>query len=273
MNASGVGSGGARSSLDDVAFLARADHRVTLLTALADRRRSRTELQELTGVSRTTVGRSLQGLQTRGWVTGDGREYETTELGDFVASEVERFVDRMQVERELRDVWHLLPSQEDGFSPEACRDAVVTVAAADEPYAPVNRWVDLLEASDRMRFVGSDIGLLEPCRDELRRFILDGMRAEIVDPPEHARYIRSTYPEYCETLFASGNLTVGVHDDLPEYGVGVLDDRVLVCGYHPDDGTVRVLVDTDAEDVREWAESTYESYKRDARPLPDVPSP
>lgn len=273
MPPSGVGSGGSDTSLDDVAFLVRADHRVEVLTALADRPRSRTALEELTDVSRTTVGRSLQGLEERGWVVGDGREYRATEPGAFVAAGVESLVDRIDVERALRDVWDLLPTGESGFGLEACRDAVVTVARTDDPYAPLNRWVELLDASDRLRFVGSDVGLVEPCREELRRMILGGMRAEVVDPPEHARHVLSTHPEFCEAVFGSENLALLVHEGLPEYGLGILDDRVTVCGYHPEDGTVRVVVDTDAADVREWAESTYESYRRDARPLPEAPTP
>jgi len=255
------------SPLSDAEFLARTEHRIPVLGALSTEPRERRELEELAGVSRTTIGRTLRAMERRRWVEQDGDRYEATPLGAFVASSVEEFVEQLETEQQLRDVWDLLPTEE-GFDVADCVDAVVTVAESDDPYAPVNRWVALLDASGRLRFVGSDVGLFEPSKNDLRRFVLDGMQAEIVDPPEHARYITSTYPDYVEAMLETGNLTVRVHDDVPEYGVGILDDRVVVCGVHPEDGTARVLVDTDARSVREWATEIYERYRRESRPYP-----
>lgn len=272
MPRSGTSPGRPDSPLADAEFLTRTEHRVPLLAALAAEPRRRRELEELVDVSRTTIGRTLRAMERRAWVERDGDRFEATPLGAFVSSSVDAFVECLETERRLRDVWDLLPTGVEGFDLEACTDAVVTVAEADDPYAPVNRWVTLLDGSDRLRFVGYDIGLFEPCKDELRRFILDDMRAEIVDPPEHARNILESYPEYCEPMFESGNLTVRVHDGVPEYGLGILDDRVVIAGFHPEDGTARVLVDTDAPSIREWATDTYGSYWRDARPFSDDPT-
>lgn len=259
-------SGSARA---DAAFLARAEHRVPLLSALAEEPRHRRELEALTDVSRTTVGRSLRAMEERRWVRREGDRYVATPLGAYVAGCASEFVECLRTERRLRDVWDLLPIGEDGVDVAAFSGAEVTVASADDPYAPVNRWVSLLAGSDRLRFVGSDVGLFEPCKDDLRRFILEGMSAAVVDPPEHARHIRQTYPELVEDIFASGNVEVRVHDDLPGYGIGVLDDRVVVCGFHPRDGTARVLVDTGDPAVREWALATFETYYGAARPFPE----
>lgn len=123
-----------------------------------------------------------------------------------------------------------------------------------------------MRGADRFRLVGSDLALLEPCRDEFCRRVIDGMQTEIVDPPSVAEYIRSTYPDLSSETLASGNLTVRLHDGLPPYGVGILDDRVAVCGHDPDNVSVRALVDTDDQTAREWAESTYAYYRRQTRP-------
>lgn len=272
MPTSGTSPGHPESPLADAEFLTRAEHRIPLLAALSAEPRSRRELEDLASVSRTTVGRTLRAMERRRWVRRAGDRYEATPLGAFVSSSAETFVARLETGRELRDVWDLLPMEEAGFDLQAWADAEVTVAEANAPYAPVNRYVALLEESDRLRFVGFDIGLLEACMDDLRRLVLDGMRAEVVDPPGHAQYVLTAYPEFSEELLATGNVSVRVNDDVPPYGLGIVDDRVFVCGYHPDDGTARVLVDTESPSVREWAEEAFESYRRDARPLPDAPT-
>ncbi len=260
-------------ALDDVDFLARAGHRVAVLTALSERPRSRIDLRELTGVSQSTIGRTLREFEDRHWIVRDGGQYETTQLGAFVAEGVQELLDRFEAERTLRAVWRLLPDESSGFAVEMAADAVVTVADAEAPYRPVNRFASLLRETDRFRFVGRVVALLEPCRDELRERILDGMDAEIVDSPEDARYVLSNYREHCAAPLQRDNFTVRVHDDVPPYGVALFDDRIAVGCYDRDSGTVRALIDTDALDAREWAEATFESHRREVQPLAPEPIP
>jgi predicted transcriptional regulator len=258
-------------AIDDGAFLARSEHRVTVLAALADRPRSRSDLREMTGVSSSTIGRTIREFEERRWIARDGHRYGATPLGSFVASAVTGVLERIETERKLRDVWDWLPIEASRLSVETLSGAVVTVATADDPYRPVNRFVSLLRRTNRFRFVGSDLALLEPRKDELRQRIVDGMETEIIDPPNVARYVLSAHPEHCSDPLESGNLTVRLHDDLPDYGLGLFDDRIGISGYDPDSGTVRVLIETDEPEVCEWAESTYESYRCEARPLlPDT---
>lgn len=260
-------SSAASSPLDDVEFLARSDHRVDALAALANQPRSRAELRELTGASRSTIGRTLREFDDRHWIRRDGHRYEATQLGAFVVTGLQDLTDRLETERTLREVWQWLPIEEGGFTIEMAADAVVTVAETDDPYRPVNRFVSLLRETTRFRVVGFELALLEPCKDELSRQIVDGMQTEIIDPPSVARHILSTYPEHCSAPRGSGNLTVRLHDDVPPYGVAIFDRRIGISGHNPESGTVRVLIDTDTPAAREWAESTYDSYRRESRPL------
>ena len=255
------------SPLDDVEFLARSAHRVDALAALASRPRSRADLRELTGVSRSTIGRTLREFDDRHWIRRDGHRYEATQLGAFVATGLQDLIDRLETERTLREVWQWLPIEADGFTIEMAADAVVTVAETDDPYRPVNRFVSLLRETERFRFVGFELALLEPCKDDLAQRIVDGMETEIIDPPSVARYILTTYPDHCSGPRESGNLTIRIHDNLPPYGVAVFDRRIGISGHDPETGAVRVLLDTDRPAAREWADSTYDSYRRESRPL------
>jgi predicted transcriptional regulator len=256
-----------KSPLDDVAFLARSEHRVTALDALARRPQSRTDLRTLTEASASTIGRTLREFEERQWIRRDGHQFEATQLGAYVATGMRELMDRVETEQKLRNVWQWLPTEASGFTIEMGSSAVVTVAETDDPYRPVNRFVSLLQRTERFRFVGFDVALLEPCKDELSQRIIDGMHTEIIDPPSVAKYILSTYTDHCSEPLESGNLTVRLHDDLPPYGVSLFDDRIAISGYNPHSGTVQVLFDTDAPEAREWAESTYESYHREARSL------
>jgi predicted transcriptional regulator len=255
------------SPVEDIAYLTRADHRVATLSAMTVRPRSRSELVELTGVSSSTIRRTLREFEELNWIRRVDYRYETTLLGSYVASGLEELIDRVETERTLRNVWPWLPEEVVEFAFESSADATVTVAEREAPYRPVNRFASLLEAADSFRFLGVDIVMLEPCREEFRRRVLDGMRAEIVNPPSAAEYIVSTYPTLCSEILESETMTALVHDDVPSYGISLFDDRVGVNGYDPDSGAVKVFVDTDCPETREWAESVYATYRSEARPL------
>ena len=255
------------AAVREIEFLARSTHRVEVLYAVAERPHRRDELRELTGASSANLGRVLRSFEKRNWIVRDGHSYEATPLGEFVVGEFRGLHEGMKTERKLRDTWQWLPTEAKRFTIEMVSEAVVTVAETADPYGPVNRFVSLLRETNRFRFVGYNNALLEPCKDELRRRIVDGMQMEVINPPSVARYVLSTYPDHCSASFESGNLTVQVHEDVPSYGISLFDDRIGISGYNPDSGTVQVLVDSDAPEVREWAESAFDSYRRETRPF------
>ena len=255
------------SAIGDVAYLTRSEHRVQTLVSLTERPRSRSELCEQTGVSSSTIRRTLGEFEDRRWVRKDGYKYVATRLGETIASGIETLLARVETERALRDVWQWLPNEALEFAVDATAETTVTLAEYDSPYRPVNRFRSLLVESSQFRFVGVDISVLEPCREPFRRQVLDGMEAEVIDPPEAASYITATYPELCTEILESGNMTALVHDDLPSYGVGLFDDRIAIVGNDLDSGAVKVLIDTDTPVAREWAESVYASYREEAQPF------
>lgn len=106
------------SPIDDIAYLARSEHRAPTLVALTVRPRSRSELWEMTGVSSSTIRRTLREFEGRSWIRRNEYQYEATPLGAFVASAVAELIERVEVERTLRHVWQWLPNEESGFTLE-----------------------------------------------------------------------------------------------------------------------------------------------------------
>lgn len=97
------------SSLDDIEFLARSEHRVEVLDALAERPHSRTDLQVMTGASSSTIRRLLCEFEERCWIRRNGHQYEATQPGTFVAEGLLALLGHMETERTLRAVWQWLP--------------------------------------------------------------------------------------------------------------------------------------------------------------------
>lgn len=252
-------------TLEDVAFLARSAHRVAVLGALEDGPRESDELRAETGASDPTIGRILGDFEARGWTRRDGHAYALTRPGAFVADHFSALLERMDTERRLRDVWGLLPGDLDGFTLDLVADAVVTTVEPGDPYAPANRCASFYPKTDRVR--GFDAALTAPHNFEaLSELIGDGLEVEFVLPPDVSRNLRASYPEAERAMAASDNVTMWWNDALPLCRVIVFDDRVGVGGYDPDSGVLAVYVDSAAPDLREWAVSTFERFRREARP-------
>jgi predicted transcriptional regulator len=255
------------SPIGDVAYLARSPHRIPALVALTERPRSRSELCELTGVSSSTIRRTLDEFEDRVWVRKDGHQYAATRLGEVVASGTEDLLERVETERKLRDVWHCLPDEVSEFPVETWETMTVTVAEPDSPYRPVDRFESLLEETNELRLVRPEIALMEPCFDVLVRLIDEGVDVVLVARPESHTYFLSTYPERSSEMMRQDNFRVLEDDDLPPCGTGLLDERVAISCYERDSGTVHALVDTEVVAVREWAQSVCETYTSEAQPV------
>lgn len=260
-----VGPRNAVQSIDDIAYLVRSEHRVQLLVALATGTRSRSELSDLSGVSSSTMRRTLGAFETRNWVRRTDHRYEATKLGAFIASTMTAVIERFETEQKLRDVWGDLPDRVSEFALEPSADTTITVADADDPYAPVNRFESLVTEASRFRSVGYQLALFEPCLDVVFRCIKDGVCVTVVERPSCTDYVVSDHPELCGAAMEQENLTVLEHEDLPPYGVGLFDDRAVISCYDQTCGAVTALIESDVPAAREWSESIYKSYEREAR--------
>ncbi|KTG08777.1 transcriptional regulator [Haloprofundus marisrubri] len=255
--------------LDDIEFLARSEHRVLALEALVRGPRSRRELLEATEASSSTVGRVLGDFDERQWVVRDGRRYELTSLGRFIADRFLGLVDAMAMERKLRDVWPVVPGELREFSVDQFTDAVVSYPGPGYPYEPVERVGELIDETDRLRGFGTTI-LKTRNVETVQHNLLAGMEMEYIYSPRVLESVVSSYPEQAAEALGNRNCTVLVHENLPDEdrcGVSLFDERVCICCLDPDTGLLHAVVDTDAPDVRAWAESLYEQYRTEAEPL------
>lgn len=258
--------------LDDIEFLVSSDHRVGVFDALTRGPCDRDELRTATGASSPTMGRILTDFQDRHWIEREGKMYQLTDLGEFVADQFEEFKDAMAYQRRLREVWPWLPHEIDGFSVQLFTDVVVSRPGPGYPYKPVERLTELITTTRTMRGFGMALlksGNLEPFFDHA----LDGLECEYIYPPAVFEELVSWDEETVLEAATRANYTVLLHDDLPlddRCGICLFDDRVSVCCYDPETGTLQSLVDTGSDEMRTWAESYYEQFRDEARPLNDA---
>ena len=130
--------------LDAVDWLTRSEHRVEVLEALAEGQRSRSELQELTGVSRVTSNRMLAELEDRDWIRRDSQDYEITPTGRLVIEDFNRLSDTTATGQKLGDIQQYLPTEEFDFDLRRLGESRVTRPTEADTLAPLSRSATLM---------------------------------------------------------------------------------------------------------------------------------
>jgi predicted transcriptional regulator len=255
------------SPLENIAFLARSEHRVTTLRALREDPSDRDDLQGVTDASNATIARLLNEFEERNWVVRDGHEYELTDPGAFVAEEFLRLVDRMETEQALQEVWQWFPTELPGCRMSLFVDAITSWPHPRLPYQPFPRFVELIESTGIHH--GFTKATPKPETYEVwQRILADGGELDFVFPD----FVVGVFlEEISETAIReaveSGRLAVSVHDSIPtNAGISTFGDHVVIfC--RDDEGVGRAMVDTDKPEAVAWGKSTYEEIRAEANPV------
>jgi predicted transcriptional regulator len=252
------------ASVEDIEFLARSDHRVNALSALAAGPQSRDDLRAVIGASNATVGRLLTEFDRRTWIRRDGLRYELTPLGEFIAAGFFDLVERFETERSIRDIWQWFPTDL-GFTIEMFAGATVTPQDEHNPYCPNRRYAELVETSESLREMGTIPHKEENVRMVLGRAVA-GMEVELVYPEAVLTHMAGFAPDLVNEGLRSGNLVLLVHDYLPG-GFWIFDGDVGTCCRDHETGLSRAVIDTNTTEAQVHARSLYDSYRREATPF------
>ena len=260
------------SSIEEIEFISSSKHRVGVLEALSDNDQNRNSLKRFTGASSPTMSRVLGDFERRRWIERNAQSYRLTPLGEYVAGRFGDLREAMETERRLRDVWRWLPREMEGFSVDLFADAVIAYPGPAYPYEPVDRVIELVEASTSMCGLGTTV-FKSIANEAVCRAVLDGMEFEYVYPPEVLAATVAWDPEMMSLAASKAHCTVLVHDDLPDRtrcGIGIFDHRVGICCHDADSRALQAWIDTDAPEARIWAMSVFDRYRQEAWPADEA---
>ncbi|EMA54550.1 helix-turn-helix transcriptional regulator [Halococcus salifodinae] len=257
---------------DDVEYLVRSENRIAVLEALADDHHSRSKLQSLTDASRVTVGRILEEMEQREWVTHEGWEYEATPLGKLLATDVRQLIDTAATAQNLRDVVsHALYDATDIDLRWLESAQIVRPGDRGDIIAMINRVGTLYEgATNQLQTVG---GFFEyRTLDIVRRKVVDeGIPYTSVYTQEaiESALSRSDARSHIAEILGTGNEIYVYEDEIP-FILSIIDGTIVM-GATDDQGGPGPMIESDEETVLNWAKATHERYKREAVPLdPDT---
>ncbi|WP_276282136.1 helix-turn-helix transcriptional regulator [Halorussus caseinilyticus] len=241
------------------------ERRIDVLDRLLDDGRDKRELVGSLDCSRSTVDRAVRELESYDLVEYAEGEYRPTTFGRLAVEEYRRFERRVETLERLKPALEWLPVEEFDLDFGTLTDSKLVVSTPDDPYAPANHHADVASQAENFRALLPAVGLnqLEAGReaavegDQRQRIVVERDVAERLRERPH-------YADRIAEMLRSGRVEMWVYDGSIPYFLGLYDELVHV-GVEDEDGMPRALIETDAEAVREWAESVYDEYRRAAR--------
>lgn len=254
--------------IEEVNVLARSPTRIRLFEELYEHEQlAKSDLKQRIDASRTTIQRNLDALQEQGWVAGNNREYWVTRSGKPVAEQFLELLNTIYAAKRIQPFLEWLHMDELDLPLSSLANAEITVTDENNPYAPVNRHIELMQSTDWFRCLLPAVGL-QPLLVARDRILKHESRHEIVVDPDIVDTLRTrdAYQDPLGDILSTDRATVLVSDrEIPFY-LGMAEGVVQI-GVSDDDGVPRSLIETGAGEVREWAEETYEEYRTAAEPL------
>lgn len=250
--------------LEELEFIARTPNRVQILEALSETGQvEKDELQAAIDGERTTLTRNLDALEDRGLIRRSNPACMITPSGEAL---IEHFLDMLETGRvavRFQEFFQWISADEFDLNLQALADAELYVTESGDPWAMINRHIEVIREMDEGRAILPFTGL-HAQEAAYERVVHEGARGELV-VNSHVADTLETNPQYrdiAEELVATGRFDIYKYEGSIPYAINILDETVQLVAADGDEP--RAMLESDAEAVFDWAERTYEEYKRQA---------
>lgn len=253
-------------ALDDIAYLSRSKTRAWILATLSAAAATRGELEDATGIPRTTIDRAVNELANRDWITRtpDG-EYTATPTGERIATESRRFIGAIKAIRNLGDAVAWLPHDELTIGLQYFTDATVRRPEPNAMNAPdtfatglmqeATEFACLVNTPPSLAFEDAMMkGVFEDRLTTTHVITDDELAVLLRDEDRAARW--QAYVEEGANLYC-------YEGPIPANLLGI-DETVLILDRQPE---APEGIETTNPVVRSWAYETVEKYRDDANLL------
>lgn len=237
--------------------------RIEVIECLLEEPRDKRTLVDDLEVSRSTVDRATRELEATDLITYTQGEYTVTELGELAATELFGLIDTIDLRQEWEPFLQWLPDDEISLDLELLQDADLLVSEPTNPWAMVNRHVQLLKEMEIFRGTLPLVGL-HAHEASYERIMHNGASVEAVVGSGVVDTLQSDpdYAEKTEEMAATDRYEIYRYNGHLPCALMMIDDTVQI-GVD-EDGEPRAILETDSDSARMWAEDVYVTYKQEA---------
>ncbi|WP_231751490.1 winged helix-turn-helix domain-containing protein [Halogeometricum sp. CBA1124] len=257
------------SARGEIAFLVGSESRVAVLRGpFRDQPYRPSELAAECSCARETAQRTVTAFADRGWVeklTDDGR-YALTAAGDVVAESYDEFEATVAVADRLSVLLSNLGDVAVDLDPVVLDRLHAAEATADNPHAPINRFLTVAGEEHVERFRGITPIVSRIFNEAAARVIGPESSVELVVDEAVLETSASEYPDDLERAFELDQFRLFVAPAKLDFGLMIIDGHAYLAAYDSQ-GTILASVDGTDDEFVAWAERTFRRCRESTRPF------
>jgi predicted transcriptional regulator len=259
------------TSANDSSLLSVLQKRSRVLALLVGATRTKPELVDELGVSRSTVDRAVRELDERGLVSRSDGGFSATLTGRLANDAYTEFCDQIRVLAETSDLLtHLSADAELNLC--VLTGAEVVEAEQPAPYKPASRLEEYIRRATSVRALTRAI-VSSPIPEALHEGVTErGVAFESVYTEPVAEFLRTNRRDERHEMVETGHYRVYETDALP-FGLMLFEepDRCVVCiNVYDDTNDLRGVIVNDTPEAVAWAEDLFETYRAAATDVTDA---
>lgn len=252
---------------DDISFLAGSETRIDVLRALRTTASRPSELADQCGCARETAQRAVGAFVKRGWAKKLSTEegYRLTRAGEFVANSYDRFEECMVVSNRFRTLLRNLGTTTSEIDCDTLAEATYTEATAENPHAPLDRFVSVVGEEPVGEFYGITPIVSRVFNQAADRVIGDDTVVQLIVDRDVLTASVQEYPEALERAEELGGFTLYVSKQPIEFGLLLVDGHAYL-GAYDEHGNLVASADGTGDKFVSWSERTFDDVRKRAEP-------
>lgn len=236
--------------------------RVSFLECVQEGEKDKRTLVDSLEFSRSTVDRGVRELEALGFLTFGNDGYEPTTCGRMAAEGYRQFEHQVRTLLEFQPLLQWIDFDDCDFDLRWLVDATLYTPERGDPYAMINRHVQLVKQATTGRFLLPYVGqhATEAAHESVHQH--DGEHELIVAPSVVETFqTNPTYAEMIEKITEVGSVHVFVYDEPFPYSLAIIDDEIVQI-VADENEEPRALLESNTPEIREWAHQKFEEFKQ-----------
>jgi predicted transcriptional regulator len=233
-------------------ILSLVDRRAQLLTCLQEGTATKRELETALDISRSTVDRAINELETAQLIDRPDRAYSLTLRGRIAYREFHRTVDRYDSLIDATSLLDHLP--ETATIPGVIfEDATVIRPSPPTPNTPRTQFADKVRQSEVVVGTGNVVSqhLIEVFHEQLTAHDL---QLSLFLDKQVVEHLRHAYANILRTVLEIDHCTLWSAKQTPPFSLAIIDCSELWLGVYNEHGQLQGFLQTESSAAVEWAE-------------------
>lgn len=239
-------------------LLALFTDRTSVVQAIADGNATKRRLDEKLTISRSTIDRVINDLETVDLIKKVGDVYKLTAYGRLLYEEYIQVINNYENIISSRSLLKYLP-EDSSLNREIFNDATVLIAGPPNPNTPLTQFEKRIRQSKKVFYVTS--GVTQRTIDFfLTQVLTQNLQLSFLLEETVVEYLRQNHSDALHTTLKTDHCMLQSCMQTPPFNLALIDGKEVWLGIYDEQGHLKGSIHTESLIAVQWAKQHIQQY-------------